>query len=516
MTASADRSHAASSKGELSLARLLAFALPAMPVAAFQLPFVILVPQYYIENLGLGFVVVGAIIFAVRLMDAVIDPVIGYLADSTLTSFGRRRAWCILAAVPTTLGAFFVFNPFPSVPAGSTLFWASWFAVWSMMMSVGYTALSLTHLSWGAEISLSYLGRNRIYAAREIFAVFGTLVATALPWFLSHMGYTADFTVLLTIGVLVGITLPIFVAILVAAVPEPAHVHHQHPNFFKGLKGLFKNEHFARLLGAYVLANMGNGLPGALLTFFARDFVHADEDVKRFFLLLYFLCGVLSTPLWIWLSRKTSKHRAWSTAMLVACAAFLVTPLTGYQFLGEWSPYAFGVAMAFAGVSVGADLMLPVSMQADVIDVDTVRTGEQHTGFYFAAWAFANKLGLSVALGLGLSVLGIVGFVRSNDEAKLPPTPAAISAPAGATAKTPAVAVAVPAPPVSHEAIKATGPVTQPPLALWTLVFLYCIVPIGLKLGAVRLVWNFPIGANEQAKLRAEIEAKLLADAKGS
>ncbi|MFX8289551.1 MFS transporter, partial [Acinetobacter baumannii] len=83
MTATLKSSPGTAEPRELSLARLIAFALPAMPVAAFQLPFVILVPQFYIENLGLGFLVVGAIIGAVRLMDAVFDPVIGYLADST-------------------------------------------------------------------------------------------------------------------------------------------------------------------------------------------------------------------------------------------------------------------------------------------------------------------------------------------------------------------------------------------------------------------------------------------------
>jgi GPH family glycoside/pentoside/hexuronide:cation symporter len=515
MTATLKSSPGTAEPRELSLARLIAFALPAMPVAAFQLPFVILVPQFYIENLGLGFLVVGAIIGAVRLMDAVFDPVIGYLADSTLSRYGRRRAWCILAAIPTTLGAFFIFNPFPAVAASNTLFWGAWFAIWSMMMSVGYTALSLTHLSWGAEVSLSYHGRNRIYAAREIFAVIGTLIATALPWILSRMGYDSGYTVLLTIAILVGVTLPVFVAVLVTAVPEPKHTHTQHPNFFKGLKGLFKNEHFARLLGAYVLANMGNGLPGALLAFFARDYIHADEDVKRFFMLLYFLCGVASTPIWIWLSRKTSKHRAWSTAMMVASAAFLVTPLTGYQFLGAWSPYAFGIAMAISGISVGADLMLPVSMQADVIDVDTARTGEQHTGFYFAAWAFANKLGLSVALGLGLAVLGIVHYVRETP----PPAPVAVSALSTPVTATPAAArTATDAQPAQQVAIGAavttssTKPIEQPPLALWTLVFLYCIAPILLKMSAVGLVWNFPIGADEQAKLRAKIEERLEAD----
>jgi Na+/melibiose symporter-like transporter len=305
---------------------------------------------------------------------------------------------------------------------------------------------------------------------------------------------------------------------LVSFVPEPLHVHkHHHQSFVEGLKGLFKNEYFMRLLGAYALTNMGNGVPATLLLYFSRDYVHAGEETQRLFLLIYFLCGVLSTPLWLWLSHKTSKHRAWCFAMLVACAGFIWTPLVGYAWLGSWSPVGFGIIMAVAGMSVGADLMLPVSIQADVIDVDTARTGEQHTGFYFASWALANKIALSVALGFGFVILGLVGF-NGTDHPKaavseVASPAAAVSA--AATAVAPAVTSANPTTeqPARPASSATDAPVPQTPLALWTLVFLYCVVPILLKLGAVKLVWNFPIGANEQAKLREAIEAQLLKDA---
>ncbi|MDR3496170.1 MAG: MFS transporter [Ancalomicrobiaceae bacterium] len=519
MTVSRTPPGSGSQPGEISLPRLLAFALPAMPVAAFQLPFVILVPKFYGESLGLGMIMVGVIIGVVRFIDAFLDPVVGYLADHTRSRWGRRRTWFALAAIPTTVGAFFIFNPFPDVSETNTLFWAAWFFVWSMMLSVGYTALSLTHLSWGAEVSLSYFGRNRIFAAREVLAVLGTLIATALPWLLFRFGLPGDDTVLTVLGITVAISLPVFTLLTVVSVPEPPHVHQHHLNFIEGLKGLFANEHFIRLLGAYAFANMGNGLPASLLLYFARDYVHATEDAQRFFLLLYLLSGVVSTPFWLWLSRRTSKHRAWCYAMLVACAGFVWTPLIGYDVLGPMSPWAFGAIMVLAGMSVGADLMLPVSMQADVIDVDTARSGEQHSGFYFAAWALANKLALAVALGFGLVILGIAGFKDSDKSAELT-VPHDVSTLAGPSTEG---AVTIQAPAIKKVAVKPVKkhrhkhptdnlPVKQTPLAKWTLVFLYCVVPILLKFAAIRLVWNFPIGADEQARLRAVIEAQLQRD----
>ena len=519
-TTSPGEANGARPKGELSLAQLVAFALPALPVAAFQLPFVIIVPKFYAETVGLSLTAVGVIMFVVRLIDAVLDPIIGFKADHVRSRWGRRRTVFLGAAVPTTIGALMVFNPFPAVPESAAWFWGLWFFFWSMMLSIGYTALSLSHQSWAAESSPSYLGRNRIFAAREVMVVGGTLVATGLPFVLSLMGYKGDGPVLISLSVLVGITLPLFAVLTVFVVPEPCDTT-QHPlNFWAGLKGMTSNKAFVRLLIAFALSYMANGVPGALILFFVRDYLHGNEETQRLFLLLYFLFGVLSTPLWLWLSKKTSKHRAWCIAMLVACAAFIWPPFIGQHFVGEWSLWLFGVLMLFTGLAVGADLMLPPSMQADVIDVDTAKSGEQHTGFYFAIWALATKVALSVALGLSLAILAAFGFKTENHGAVDPVAHLEqVQTPGAADAPVPATRVPVDPEKKKTEQQKRhdrgsaeSKPVKQTPMALWALAILYAWVPVVLKLIAVALMWNFPIDAKEQARLRREIEEHLKAE----
>jgi len=496
---------------ELSLPRLLAFAMPALPVAAYQLPFVIIVPKYYADNVGLSLTAVGALIIAVRLIDAMLDPFIGYFCDHTRPRWGRRKTWFGLAAIPTTIGALMVFNPFPNVDPANYLFWGGWFFLWSVMMSLGYTALSLSHQSWAAEISTTYYGRNRVFAAREVAVVLGTLVATGLPFVLTKLGMPGDQPVLIGLSLLVGMALPIFTVMTVSAVPEPAHTRHAPTAFLDGLKGMISNGPFVRLLLAFALSNMANGVPAAILLYFVRDYIHGNEETQRLFLLLYFLFGVLSTPLWLWLSKKTSKHRAWSIAMAIACFAFIWTPFVGWDTLGEKSVWAFGFIMVFAGMAVGADLMLPPSMQSDVVDLDTARTGEQHTGFYFAIWALATKLALSIALGLGFVILGAVGFKKGEVSDHT-----AVVEQVQQTVGPDALAGIAPIEPGKAAPIKKkkhngadSKPIKQTPVAMWTLAILYAWVPVLLKAIAVMLVWNFPVGPAEQARLRAQIEAQM-------
>jgi Na+/melibiose symporter-like transporter len=46
------------------------------------------------------------------------------------------------------------------------------------------------------------------------------------------------------------------------------------------------------------------------------------------------------------------------------------------------------------------------------------------------------------------------------------------------------------------------------PFALTGLSLLYALAPIVLKLGAVALMWNFPLGPEAQRDLRRQIEGR--------
>ena len=122
---------------------------------------------------------------------------------------------------------------------------------------------------------------------------------------------------------------------------------------------------------------------------------------------------------------------------------------------------AFAIICVLSGAALGADLSLPTAIQADVVDLDTARTGDQRTGAFFALWSLAQKFALAGSGGAALILLGWIGF-----------------SPAGA-----------------NSAGVLTG-----------LSLLYALAPIVLKLGAVALMWRFPLGAAEQADLRRRIE----------
>ena len=87
---------------------LLAYMLPAIPLAMLGMPLIIYVPPFYAAELGLELAAVGGIFFIARAWDAITDPVIGNLSDRTRGPWGRRKPW-IVAGVPLLMISLYLF-----------------------------------------------------------------------------------------------------------------------------------------------------------------------------------------------------------------------------------------------------------------------------------------------------------------------------------------------------------------------------------------------------------------------
>jgi Na+/melibiose symporter-like transporter len=110
-------------------------------------------------------------------------------------------------------------------------------------------------------------------------------------------------------------------------------------------------------------------------------------------------------PAWVRIAAHTGKARAWLLAMLLAVAAFISA-----WFLGPGDVSAFAIVCVLSGLAFGADLALPASLLADVIDDDEGQGGRPD-GAYFGLWHLLEKLALALAAGLALPLLQVLGYV---------------------------------------------------------------------------------------------------------
>ena len=156
----------------------LRYGLLGLPLAFCSLPLYVLMPNLYARHWGVSLAALGAVLLGARLLDAVIDPLLGRLCDRLYAASLRAvLAMGAVAAAVLAVGFSFLFVPLVSEP-GALLWWAGF---WLVVTYAAYSALSVAHQSWGAMLGGDALYRSRVVAWREGLGLAGVLLASVTP-----------------------------------------------------------------------------------------------------------------------------------------------------------------------------------------------------------------------------------------------------------------------------------------------------------------------------------------------
>lgn len=385
----------------LNKRELAAYAAAALPLAAAALPVYVHAPKFY-SALGLDLALIGVLLLAVRVLDAISDPLLGLLADRVPQRWGGRKAMLVAAVPVIAAGMFLLFHP-PADAAGL----ASWLALSLMLVYLGLSAASISYFALGSAWSRDYAERTRITAARGAAALTGVLLAAALPeWLAQRYGTAAGlelFSIVYAPVLFVAVAVTVLAGPRFAATVVPATVVAPALRLRDVLRPLH-NLRFRRLAAIFLVNGVAAAIPATLVLFYVAD-VLQRPDLTALFLVLYFIAGAAGMPGWVRIAAHVGKARAWLLAMLLAVAAFISA-----WSLGPGDVVAFAVVCVLSGLAFGADLALPASMLADVIDDDEGQDGRPD-GAYFGLWHLLEKLALALAAGLALPLLQALGYV---------------------------------------------------------------------------------------------------------
>ena len=67
-------------------------------------------------------------------------------------------------------------------------------------------------------------------------------------------------------------------------------------------------------------------------------------------------------------------------------------------------------AIAILGVGFAALLLMPTAILADIVDYDTVASGEKRAGLFMAIFKFSSKVSMALSVGIAYGILDLIGF----------------------------------------------------------------------------------------------------------
>ena len=362
--------------------RLPSYALFAALLSAAGLPIYIHAPKFYVDEYGVSLAALGSVLFLLRLLDVVQDPLFGRLSER------MRHQRGLAVGIGASVMAVAMIGLFAVEPLFSPLIW---FAVMLTLVFSGFSFLTICFYAQGVAKAGEFTGKGHLTLARwrETGALLGVCVASVAPVALGAVmghpfaGFAAGFSVLAACAVWV----------------MRGEWRSDGVPGSTGFGVVLRDALARRLLFIALLNAAPVAVSSTLFLFYVESALDAP-GAEGPLLLLFFLSAALAAPIWGKLAERFGPKPVLLAAMVLAILAF-----GGALFLAQGDVWLFALVCLASGAAMGADLTLLPAMFADRMSKISPSAAEG-----FGLWAFVTKFTLALAAVTLLPMLENAGF----------------------------------------------------------------------------------------------------------
>lgn len=363
-----------------------------------------------------------------RFIDAILDPIMGYISDNTRSKWGRRKPYIFGGAI--IVGITFILMWQLKIPENGNnheTYNFIYFLVMSVIFYLGYTVFAAPLIGLGYEMTPDYNERTRLMAMSQIMGQIAWMIA---PWFWFLISRPELFpnapTGVRQLSIWVGI-----LCLIMGVMPalfckeiDQANLHGQTKlsfrdiltnlkHFFQDIKKTVTNKPFLRLCGATFFVFNGFQIVAQFAFFIIIFYLYKGDQQAAgqwpawFGTVSALATAILVIPIITYMSTKMGKRNAFIISTLIS--------IVGYS-LKWWgfhpgNPWLMFLPIPLMSFGIGGLFTLMMSMTADVCDYDELKNGmPRKEALFGAVYWWMVKLGTSLALFLSGVILSSVGF----------------------------------------------------------------------------------------------------------
>lgn len=413
----------------------LAYGLGAVPFGAKTQLFGLLL-LFYNQLLGLSAAAVGGIVAGSVVLDAVWDPLVGQISDTTRSRLGRRHPYLYCVAVPLAVAFALLWRP----PAGwSQPLLLAWLAAFAILSRLLVSLHEIPSAALLPELTRGYNERTALVGLRYIFGNVGAGISFVLAFGvflrstsaqpfgqLNRAGY-APFGATIAAVMLVTILLS---ALGTHRVIPRLHAPRAQVGGIKptlrAIGQTLRGRNFAVIAVSGMLHGVNLGIHGGLAIYFTTYYWRLPAQKLLWLGLLAGPAHPLAAVFAPVLARRWGKRDACVGLFLAAIALGNLPLMAG--LLG-WMPAAgtraqFAILLADLSVVTfiaTSGFIIVTSMVADIVEETELRTGRRSEGLLLAADTFLQKLSAGMAIAVPGLLLALVAFPAHADPATLNP-----------------------------------------------------------------------------------------------
>jgi len=370
---------------------------------------------FFTDVFGILPALAGAIFLYSKVWDAISDPIMGAIADRTKSRWGRFRPYLLFGSVPLGLTIFLLWFA-PEISENVRFIYG---LATFMLFSTAITVVLIPYHAITPSLTLDSHERSVVLGFRAVFSIIGTLIAAGATLALVGVFGGEDQVIgFRRVGLLYGFIVAGVIIFCFATVRERVRPEEKRrkTSIKEYLNVIGQNPPFI-ILSLGVLMNMtGMNILAVVVTYFLKYNLNAENLVPVAFVCL-FVAAAASMPLFVFISKKTSKKTAYNIGMGIVMAMLLLI-----FFFGEINVWLTIGIFALAGVGLSTNWLNPWSMIADTVEYSQWKTGLRREGILYGVFYFIQKLCTAIGGFLVGTILAYVGYVANVEQ-----TPQALS-----------------------------------------------------------------------------------------
>ena len=375
--------------------------------------------------LGIRGWLVGLAVALSAFWDGLSDPLVGYISDRTNSKiFGKRLGFLLFGTIGMAICNILLW----SVPSGmGEIGKFFWLVVCLLCLETFNTSFATPYVALGIDIAPGYNEQSILQGYKTVSFILGMVLPSVLMMIfmpaknmdnaqLNQNGYIGMAYATSALALVCGLVC------ILGTFRASKKVMYSRPQkkeknvFFKVfLNGflLLKKKNYGAIIMSYAIALVSAAfLTSVGMHLFTYSF-HFNTTQIPLVMSTLFLGAIISQPFWIGLSKRIDKKPTLIYAYLTILAGiFLTAVVFVFREIIGTNVVFFVIlfCMFFCGFGTGALYSLPISMFADNITMDKLKTGINNSATYSGYMTFAYNIANSVALMVIGVLLDIIKF----------------------------------------------------------------------------------------------------------
>ncbi|NOR29446.1 MAG: MFS transporter [Lutibacter sp.] len=383
---------------------------------------------YLVVAYGMSPAKAGVLSMIPRILDAITDPIMGFISDNTRSKWGRRKPYILLGGFITGISFIMMWQLNPE-DSSTYHFW--YILLLSFVFYIGYTIFATPLIGLGYEMTPDYHERTRLMASSQFIGQIAWMIAPWIWWVIAQPNIFATQTEgVRTVSIIAGllcIVLAIMPAFFCKEINQSniegksdlslKNLSANLKELFKGITEIINNKPFLRVCGATFLVFNGFQIVAQFSLFiivyymFDGNYGSAGTWPAWYNTMAAVATMFLVIPIITKMATKWGKKNAFIIATLISVVGYAIK----WWGFDPGNPWLMFIQIPFMSFGIGGLFTLMMSMTADLCDLDELNNGmPRKEGTFGAVYWWMVKIGSALALGLSGFILSFVGWDQNE------------------------------------------------------------------------------------------------------